>query len=347
MKHGKFLFPTLMTLVILLTLLSGCGSKTNPMDYVTLGFSGTNGKGRAELEVDRIALIESIIGKEPESFENYGKWFSQYLIYDEGISISCTPTQNLSNGETVTVTVSVSESAAKTVKGVEKKFTVTGLKEVQTVDFFRNVDLQYEGIGDNAHVVWKQPETDGFLRDCVFQIEPEYGIQNGDTVTVTVKNAEDLEQRYLVRPAQMTKTYVVSGLDEYLTDSNLLPEAEIRSLIREFLGSTQPKEDGTFTYSAPEYYKTYFLTDDPQSFYLADSDNALEIYLRYDEFMDGEYRRTIYTPLVFTNLILHPDGNISGLDYASGSSASFYTDPEAIVNRHFNAYSIEEVYVDD
>lgn len=86
MKHDKFLFPTLMTLVILLTLLSGCGSKTNPMDYVALGFSGSNGKGRAELEVDRIALIESIIGKEPESFENYGKWFSQYLIYDEGIS---------------------------------------------------------------------------------------------------------------------------------------------------------------------------------------------------------------------------------------------------------------------
>lgn len=152
--------------------------------------------------------------------------------------------------------------------------------------------------------------------------------------------------RTRTHPAETRKTFSVSGLDEYLTDPDLLPETDIQALIRQFLEQTHPKEDSTFTYSAPQYYKTYLLTKDPESYYPAESENALEVYICYDEYMNGAYRWTVYTPLVFRNLILHPDGTVAGLDYESGSDAVFYTEPEQILNRSFNAYSIEEVYIE-
>lgn len=111
----------------------------------------------------------------------------------------------------------------------------------------------------------------------------------------------------------------------------MLPEDDIQALIRQFLEQTHPKEDSIFTYSAPQYYKTYLLTKNPESYYPAESENALEIYVCYDEYMNGVYHWTVYTPLVFRNLILHPDGTVDGLDYESGSDAVFYTEPEQII----------------
>lgn len=346
MKHIKTIFITLLVLLTCSLMLVGCGRKANALDYVDITFSGSNGNGRAELSMRTLELIESVIGGEPEPNESYSSWLSQYILYDEGITFSCTPEQNLSNGDTVTVSVTVSDAAAKTIKGGEKKFTVSGLPEMQTVDFFRDIAIRYEGIGGQARAILERETDEEALTHCDFQVEPAYGIQNGDTVTVTIANEAYLEQEYLCRPAETSKTFSVSGLDEYLTDPDLLPEDDIQALIRQFLEQTHPKEDSIFTYSAPQYYKTYLLTKNPESYYPAESENALEIYVCYDEYMNGVYHWTVYTPLVFRNLILHPDGTVDGLDYESGSDAVFYTEPEQIINRSFNAYSIEEVYIE-
>lgn len=345
MKHAKTLFVTLLALLFC-TVLAGCGSKIDAMNYVDLTFSGSNGAGRADLTVRSLALIESIIGKEPELNESYTKWLNQYILYDEGITVSCSPNQNLSNGDTVTVTITLSDAVAKAVIGGKKTFTVNGLPEMQTIDFFQDVALRYEGIGADAHAILERLSSEAILQECNFSIDPEFSIHNGDTVSVTITNAEYMEQEYLCHPAVLSKSFQVSGLDEYLTDTDLLPEADIQELIRQFLSQSQPEDDSVFTYSAPQYYKTYFLIKDPASYYLADSENALEIYICYDAYMNGTYHQTIYTPLVFQNLILHPDGSVDGLDYSSGISTTFYTDSDQITNRAFSAYTIEEVYID-
>ena len=159
MKHIKTIFITLLVLLTCSLMLAGCGRKANALDYVDITFSGSNGNGRAELSMRTLELIESVIGGEPEPNESYSSWLSQYILYDEGITFSCTPEQNLSNGDTVTVTVTVSDAAAKTIKGGEKKFTVSGLPEMQTVDFFRDIAIRYEGIGGQARAILER-ETD-------------------------------------------------------------------------------------------------------------------------------------------------------------------------------------------
>lgn len=103
MKHIKTIFITLLVLLTCSLMLAGCGRKANALDYVEITFSGSNGNGRAELSMRTLELIESVIGGEPEPNESYSSWLSQYILYDEGITFSCTPEQNLSNGDTVTV----------------------------------------------------------------------------------------------------------------------------------------------------------------------------------------------------------------------------------------------------
>lgn len=165
MKHIKTIFITLLVLLTCSLMLAGCGRKANALDYVDIIFSGSNGNGRAELSMRTLELIESVIGGEPEPNESYSSWLSQYILYDEGITFSCTPEQNLSNGDTVTVTVTVSDAAAKTIKGGEKKFTVSGLPEMQTVDFFRDIAIRYEGISGQARAILeRETDEEAFLK---------------------------------------------------------------------------------------------------------------------------------------------------------------------------------------
>lgn len=61
--------------------------------------------------------------------------------------------------------------------------------------------------------------------------------------------------------------------------------------------------------------------------------------------MDGNYRRTVYTPLTFSNLILTADGTVQ-LEYENGLNAVFQTSPEGVEEHLEKEYTIEEVYIE-
>ena len=61
--------------------------------------------------------------------------------------------------------------------------------------------------------------------------------------------------------------------------------------------------------------------------------------------MDGEYRWTVYTPLIFRNLLLTADGTIE-LEYSSGQSPVFQTSPESVEEYMEKEYIVDEVYIE-
>lgn len=327
-------------------LLAGCGGKTDAMEFVSVSFTGYNGNGEVDLDVDYNAMIESIIGEEPDddSYEKFGEWMNEYLIYDEGIEVTCSPRDGLSNGDTVTVTVSLSETAAKKVTGVSKKFTVSGLPEIETVDIFKDISLRYEGIVGEYTMVYLDKLSDSqILQDCNFSVEPQANVKNGDEVTVTITNTDVLEEKHLCAPNETSIIFTVSGLDEYLTDSDLLPEDKIRGIVDQYVSASQKEDNDFFTYSESVYYKTYFCVGREDGFGI--DFNRLEVFVCYDEFMDGEYRWTVYTPLTFRNLILAADGTIN-LEYEDGYNAVFYTDSDELLEKLGEDYTVEEVYIE-
>ena len=98
-------------------------------------------------------------------------------------------------------------------------------------------------------------------------------------------------------PLAYPVTNAVSGLEEYLTDSDLLPEDKIRDIITQYVPTCRKEDSSIFTYSAPTYYKTYFCVG--KEGVIGADFNRLFVYACYDEYMDGEYRWTVYTPLIF------------------------------------------------
>lgn len=340
------LLKACLILVICVCLLTGCGNKTDPMEYVAVKFTGYNGNGKVDLDVDYDAMIESIIGEEPDggNYEKFSKWMNEYLIYDEGIQVSCTPREGLSNGDTITVNISLSETAAKKVSDGEKTFTVSGLPEIEAVDIFKDISLHYEGIvGDYTTVHLDKHSDNQILQDCNFRVEPQENVKNGDTVTVTITNAEVLAEKHLCTPVETSKAFTVSGLDEYLTDSNLLPEDKIRDIIAQYIPTCQKEDNSIFTYSAPTYYKSYFCIGKEDV--IGADFNRLFVYACYDEYMDGDYRRTVYAPLTFRNLLLTADGTIE-LEYSNGQNSVFQTSPESVEDYMEKEYIVDEVYIE-
>lgn len=184
---------------------------------------------------------------------------------------------------------------------------------------------------------------DPILQDCQFSVDPQSNVKNGDVVTVTITNADSLAEKHLCAPIEASKTFTVSGLDEYLTDSDLLPEDKIREIIAQFVPASRKEDDFIFTHSEPTYYKTFFCIGKEDV--IGADFNRLYIYVCYDQYMDGNYRWTVYTPLTFRNLVLKADGSIE-LDYENGENAVFQTSPESVEEYMEELYIVEEVYIE-
>ena len=246
------------------------------------------------------------------------------------------------NGE-----LSEGAKAAKEILGGTKEFTVSGLSEVETVDLFADVELEYTGIvGEYTYANVKLLSDDEILKACEFKIDRDCDFQNGDVITVTITNNEYLAENYQVVPAELSKAFTVSGLDAYLTDIadiDLLPEEQIREIIDQYVADSQKEDDFIFSYSESAYYKTYFCIGDKNT--IGADRNRLMIYISYDKYMDGTYRETVYAPLIFHDLIMSANGTVV-LDYENASKRTHGTDIDKMIETLERDYTVDEVYIE-
>lgn len=135
-----------------------------------------------------------------------------------------------------------------------------------------------------------------------------------------------------------SKEYTVHDLPEYVTSADQIPIDQIETIYKRFVyeQNNSITDDWMFSYSDVQYYGTYFLYSNEGSSFA--KTNRLEVFVYYNEFLDGELRRTIYTPLVFTRILIYPDGTVD-LEYENGSNTTFTTDIEA----HFD--DLKEDYI--
>ena len=125
-----------IVLVLILTL-AGCGSSSSKtidlMEYVSLSFSGDNGRGRTAQSFD-YGAFEDALAEALDADENSAQFFADVLIIEDGIQISLDKTTDLSNGDEVTLVVRYNEAAAKDYKlsfqGGSVSSVVSGLTEV-------------------------------------------------------------------------------------------------------------------------------------------------------------------------------------------------------------------------
>ncbi len=354
--NSKFAFPKKGIIVIAVALISVLltvaivffprfGSKIDPFKYVEVSFDGVSSLGTVEIIFNKDDLITSIIGEEPE-IEDYSKGMKKYMAWEEdfeeyqnNIEIKISKEENLSNGDEVTITISVKGIAAKKIKSAKETFKVKGLVEVETFDVFTDIEFLAEGVSGSGNAQIKLLSDSLLLKSCDFNIEPKSNLKNGDKVTVTIVNIEYLAEKYAKAPKIAKKEFIVSGLGDFVTSIDQLPKSLIQEITTQYLTKKRAEvvDNFLFEYSEVEYYGTYLFVRKEDS--LAIRKNELCIYVYYDEFLNGEYRRTVYCPIVFRDIIVAPDGTVD-LDYENGSAATFVTDIDVAIEDKNEDYYI-------
>lgn len=203
----------------------------DPARYINVDISGYNEYGEADVSFDEDALVEQIASNlDTNSLFRKIKVsnktdFAKKLL-DEGFSYSIGNTKNLSNGDKVEVTFDIDNSIFRQyhveLATAPLEITVTGLKEVEKVDVFSTLTIRYSGISPDGSI-----SITGLDSTLKIKAEPDSGLANGDTVTLTlspksVSSFEKYMEKYEKVPAETSTTITVNGLSEYMTSIDQL-----------------------------------------------------------------------------------------------------------------------------
>lgn len=199
-KFSKYAVMVL-AIILALTVLTGCGSKNeiNLQNYVTVEVNGGNGYGKAYASIDYLGLDAL-----------------------SGIRYTLDKTENLSNGDKITVSVTYPEALGEVLdaniipaSGDSWSVEVAGLIELYTFDLFENIEISFDGY--NGFGVPDVQVNGG--NNVGWSASQEEYLSNGDVVTVTLTGPDggDLLDYCMFEgflPEKKSMEFTVSGLAE-------------------------------------------------------------------------------------------------------------------------------------
>lgn len=158
----------LTTLILLsVMLMTGCGKKVDLNECVKLKIEGIDTVGTARVEVDNDKLellIADTLGidvpEDVDDLASFGAALSAMEKIEEAkdcIEFIVEPSENLSNGDKVTVSVEIDEAICEEL-GIKFKFKeieekVSGLKEADVIsqkELFKDIIVEFTGVAPEA-----------------------------------------------------------------------------------------------------------------------------------------------------------------------------------------------------
>lgn len=250
--------------------LSSCGKKNFKVtEDLTMTYSGFNGYGTADLDKDDwYADIVEEYGEDMDFMEQ----LELAANLDNAVQFSVEPSENLSNGDKITVTVEVNNDKLKEYKfkltGGTETFTVAGLEDVEEFDPFENVTVTFEGVAPNATARVTAENNTGII-SLNYKLDKNTGLSNGDQVVVTASpySGSDLETYCMglgKKPTASEKTYTVEGLACYASQISDIPDdmlekmdAQAQDKLKAYCASNWSEESKL---TGTELLGYYFLT---------------------------------------------------------------------------------------
>ena len=118
--------------------LTGCSKNVDFLQYADVTFDGINGQATATVNVDYNKIGTDVFDK-GKTQTDMDEARTETSMMGE-VNYEVTPSENLSNGDTVTLSVEISDYFQKeykvTAKAASKEITVSGLQEPEMVDPF-------------------------------------------------------------------------------------------------------------------------------------------------------------------------------------------------------------------
>ena len=332
----------LIAIIVTIIIIAVQPKKINLEDYVEISCNGYNGYGTAQVYLDSTSLYSKILeanGKNNkyDSLSGLSSSIKNAAEIEDAVSkIKLkvkSDTSNLSNGDTIKVSISYDNDAAKKVKVKFKGDTVSkkvsGLDKVEEINPFEGLEVNFDGTSPNGKVSWSYSGSSEYLSDYSFSADPYNGLRNGDTVTVSVKSDDEstLQNGYVFSPRE--KEYKVEGLDEYVDKYADLTDDFVNKLKKD-------AEDIIYSYTANSYGSETTMSDLTYAGYIflniKDGSNygdANDLYLIYKGTVSnskGTFNTTdVYYPVKFYN-ILSENGELSKEDSGSIIGSSSFSD---------------------
>ena len=235
----KIISFILLGSIVLSTLIfaTGCGNRSYSLESITQVKSiGADGYGSLEIMLNTSSIAEDVlhnknISNPSQVLEELTKK-TTYSYENEG---------SLKNGDKVKVFAKVDPSVLDklkmSIKPLEFTYTVSGLKECEVLDAFKDVEIVYEGISPDLYFSINTDKCSQVIRDNVFFDSDSFNVHKGDTITIKASYDKDslLEKGYVLK--EETKNYEVKDVSEYVstikgvdtqkTDSILKSAAEL------------------------------------------------------------------------------------------------------------------------
>lgn len=327
----------LIGIIALFMMISG-GKAINLRDYVTITYSGIDGKGTAYVSVDYESMASaSLSSKEKSQIENgditsvstwqtaaagWGALYTKQSVLSS--AITCTledQPDGLSNGDTVTVQVDIDKDALKAVgikvKGKNFTDTVSGLIEVQTIDAFADISVQFSGIAPNGEAQVINNSRDAACMQYEYDLDKSEGLSNDDTVTVTISdyNLDDIAEQTGEAPAEMQKTFTVSGLSAYVSKLEQVDSTILASMQKESEDHIRARAARYFSTECSltglRYVGSYLRVAKPGQSTSDVNKFTLVYQLTCTVNRDGVTNHSYYYFVTFANLVKNGDNSIS------------------------------------
>lgn len=340
MKRKKA-FLACLTLLCVSAGLTGCGKETVDVSAdADILVSGYDGHGTATYSKgDWLTETEKTYGQ--------GMSFMELATLEEAlydaVEYSISPSENISNGDEVVLTIDVDNSALESydfkLKGGEKKITVSGLEDVKDFDPFENVAVNFSGMSPNCSASVKADSNAGI--DLSYTLDKSSGLKNGDEVTVSISSnsGTDVEEYCMSKgkkPTVTEKTFTVEGLATYAQEIADISDDMMNKMLSQAEDTIKAKcvydEYGTTgSLKDLEHLGDYFLTG-KDGFDASPYNKMYCVYKGTVEFNalkrkgDGKTNEkgtvSFYTYYYYDNIVIMPD-NTCSLDLSSGSLASY------------------------
>lgn len=243
MKHTNFRTICLSLLLMAALTLTACSGKSIDLtDYVSIdAVSGADGYGHLEYSFDSYSVYQKIAGIDVKNDKDVEALFSEENLLKtekiwaalEGVSVVADKSDNLSNGDKVTLTVSfdnpTNEKLDFKLRGGKITYTVEGLADGLPFDPFSEdvISVAFIGVFGGGEAIVGLVSDDAMYKGVTYSFANNYNLSNGDEITLTAV----FDQQYFASlgytvPEQCSKTYTVSGLKDFFRPSDGLSVSE-------------------------------------------------------------------------------------------------------------------------
>lgn len=234
-KNVMLVALALFLLVALTACGNGGGKSIRVADFVNVDFYGVDGKGYAGFSIDEEEFAEELLDKYEKKLEKITKDHGiDEEDYAEAIASFFeieTNAENLRNGDKITYEIKGdSEIRGLEEYGIKFDFSsgeaiVSGLKEVETVDVFENLDISFSGISPNLTINLDEKDSNKYPFSVGYEpTDYSYNYKIGDTVEIeAIYNADVAEENgYAVLNNKKTITIEESMAAYYATSASQL-----------------------------------------------------------------------------------------------------------------------------